>query len=167
MPIFLLVPTAVLSAASHLCVAEPKCRVKEPASVITSEMLRHMTRARLYELHAHIGHFFTAAEDLKRRGLLRSEVFLVDLHHLDVVYDVISRMLCASVSGQRGNVRVLQKRTFLDSAQMNGSCAELSTDPKRSQVNLLSLAVDSGLHDGWRSDSIAARVWEEGLWEYA
>lgn len=160
-------PTAVLSAASHTCVAEPKCRVREPACVITSEMLRQMTRERLHELQAHTGHFFTAVDDLKRRGLLRSKVFLVDFHHLDVVYDVISRMLCPSVSGRMGNVRVLAKRTFLDSAQMNGSCAELSTDPKRSQVNLLNLAVDSGLHIGWRNDSMPARVWEEGLWEYA
>jgi len=160
-------PSAVLHVAHRFCVAEPKCRVREPACVITSKMLHNMTRARLYELNIHIGHFFTAADDLKRRGLLRSKVFLVDFHHLDVVHDVISRMLCPSVSAKRYNVRALKKRIFLDSAHMNGSCAELSADAKRSQVNLLSLAVDSGPYVGWRNNSIPAEVWEEGLWEYA
>ena len=128
--------SAVLYVASKHCVAKPKCRVARHSCVIKPETLRGITKTREGELHSHLGLFFRAVEKLKREGLLRAKIFLVDQNRLDVVYDVISRMRCPTVIARRRNDHVDKKRVFLE---VNGTCAELSADLSRSCMDVLSL----------------------------
>ena len=157
--------SAVLQVASRNCVARPKCRVQEPACVITSEVLHRFIEKREYELNFHLGWFFSAVEQLQSGGLLRTKIFLVDFRHLDVVYNVISHRFCPTVTAINQNDHVVKARVFLDSADVNGSCAELSVNVSRSKVDLLSL--NSRPYHGWQTDSIPSQVFDDGYCEYA
>ena len=120
--------SAVMHVAARNSLVTRKSRVQETACVITSEVLQRCTEKREQELNCHLGSFFSAFEQLKGDGLLRTTTFLVDNRHLDVLHNAIKR-----------NDHVYKGRVFLDSVDVNGSCPELSARVSRSQVDLLSL----------------------------
>ena len=107
------------------------------------------------------GVVFSTVEQLKSDGLLGTRILLIDW-----TWCAMSSPACFApvLTATKQNDHVAKARVFLDSADVLGSCAELSANVSRSQVDPLSF--NSGLHEGWQTDSIPSTVFDEGSWKY-